>query len=60
MKIIFDPRAAGMCPLSPEMLTDEFVEAVEKAMRILSKTRAGREFIEAQSVLIDEYVRLHL
>ena len=60
MKVIFDPRAAGMCPLSPLELTDEFVEAVEKAMRFLVKTKEGREFIEAQSVLIDEYVRLHL
>ncbi len=60
MKIIFDPRAAGMCPLSPTELTDEFVEAVEKAMYAVCKTKAGRRFIEAQSVLIDEYVRLHL
>lgn len=60
MKIIYDPRAASMCPLMPKELTDDFVEAVYAAMRIVSKTREGRAFIEAQSVLIDEYVRMHL
>ncbi len=60
MKIIYDPRATAMCPLSPEDLCDEFVEAVTRAMRAVVKTREGRAFIEAQSELIDEYVRLHL
>ncbi len=60
MKIIFDPRAAFMCPLRPEELTDEFINATERAMRAIVKTKEGRAFIEAQSALIDEYVRLHL
>ena len=60
MKIIFDPRATYMCPLLPEELTDEFIEAVGRAMRAIVKLKEGRAFIEAQSALIDEYVRLHL
>ncbi len=60
MKIIFDPRAASMCPLEPAALTDDFIEKVERAMRAIVKTKEGKAFIEAQSLLIDEYVRLHL
>jgi len=60
MKIIYDPRATAMCPLTPQDLTDEFCEAVTRAMRAVVKTREGRIFIEAQSALIDEYVRMHL
>ena len=60
MKIIYDPRATAMCPLSPEDLTEEFICAVERAMRAVIKTKEGRAFIEAQSRLIEEYVRLHL
>lgn len=60
MKIIFDPRAAAMCPLRPEDLTDMFCEAVTRAMNIVVKTKEGRAFIEDQSTLIDEYVRLYL
>lgn len=60
MKIIYDPRATAMCPLTPEMLTPSFIESVTRAMRAVVKMREGREFIEAQSRLIDEYVRMHL
>ncbi len=60
MKIIYDPRATAMCPLSPEELTDEFCEAVTRAMRAVVKTKEGRAFIEAQSELIEEYVQMHL
>ncbi len=60
MRIIYDPRATAMCPLGPEHLTDEFCVAVTRAMRAVCKTKEGRAFIEAQSVLIDEYVRMHL
>ena len=49
-----------MCPLAPSDLTEEFIEAVTRAMRAVVKTKEGRMFIEAQSELIDEYVRLHL
>ncbi|MBE7063579.1 MAG: hypothetical protein E7390_07345 [Ruminococcaceae bacterium] len=60
MKIIFDPRAKAMCPLTPSDLTDKFKDAVTRAMRAVVKTKEGRMFIEAQSELIDEYVRMHL
>lgn len=60
MKIIYDPRAAAMCPLRPEDLSEAFCEAVTRSMRAVVKTKEGRAFIEAQSELIDEYVRLHL
>ncbi len=60
MKIIYDPRATAMCPLTASELTEEFIEAVTRAMRAVVKTKEGRMFIEAQSELIDEYVRLHL
>ncbi len=60
MKIVYDPRATAMCPLKPSDLCDEFVEVVTRAMRAVCKTREGRAFIEAQSELIDEYIRLHL
>ncbi len=60
MKIIYDPRAAALCPLKSEDLCPEFCEAVTRAMRAVVKTKEGRAFIEAQSELIDEYVRLYL
>ena len=60
MKIIYDPRAASMCPLKSEDLCEEFIDAVTRAMRAVVKTKEGRAFIEAQSQLIDEYVRLYL
>lgn len=60
MKIIFDPRATAMCPLLPSELTPAFIENVTRAMRAVLNLREGRAFIEAQSRLIDEYVRMHL
>ncbi len=60
MKIIYDPRAALLCPLEPSALSEEFCIAVTRAMRAVCKLREGRAFIEAQSKLVDEYVRLHL
>jgi len=60
LKIIYDPRATAMCPLTPDDLTDAFCDAVTRAMHVIVKTKEGCAFIEAQSKLIDEYVRLYL
>ena len=60
MKIIYDPRATAMCPLSPMELTPAFIQNVTRAMHAVIKLREGRAFIEEQSRLIDEYVRMHL
>lgn len=60
MKIIYDPRATAMCPLAPEELTPSFIRAVTKSMYAVVKLREVRAFIEAQSELIDMYVKFKL
>ncbi len=60
MKIIFDPRATAMCPLTPSDLTPSFIEAVTRSMRAVVKLKEARLFIEAQSELIDAYVKFKL
>lgn len=60
MKIIFDPRATAMCPLTPRDLTPDFILAVQKSMHAVMRLRKARAFIEAQSELIDTYVKFKL
>ena len=60
MRIIYDPRATAMCPLRPQELTDKFVRNVTCAMCAVEKLKSARLFIEAQSMLIDAYVKFKL
>lgn len=55
LRIIVDPRARAMCPLAGLGVKDfdpGFVSPVRRAMNMLARLRAGREFIEAQSEMI--------
>lgn len=55
IKIIFDPRAAAFCPLRKTGVLASFYKDVRLAVNVLKKFPRVREFIRAQSELIDEY-----
>lgn len=58
IKIIMDIRGRGMCPLASgadkEMLSEEFVERVTRAMRLCMCNKETRDFICALTDSIDE------
>lgn len=61
VKIITDPRARGVCPLSNTFSIDEFdngfVGAVRKAFVLLSKNKHVYEFLKRYTEYIEEYNR---
>lgn len=57
-RVVMDPRAKWMCPLTTLSLDDlapEFVHQVKAAARLLCAYRETRLFLKAQSRLIDEF-----
>lgn len=58
MKIIFDPRAVGFCPLEHKKITRKFKREVLAVARILLKVSETRDFLIAQSRLIDDYMKI--
>ena len=62
MKVIMDIRGRGMCPLASAMriedLSEEFVDAVTKAMNVCMLNRQTREFIYSLSESIDDLAKL--
>ena len=57
LKVIIDPRANGICPLSALHVSDfdpRFVSAVEMVGKVLIKNSETREFLYSFSRLIDE------
>lgn len=60
LRIILDPRANGMCPLydkGASVLSSRFVKNVTYVLRALFLVREVRQFIYAQSRLIDDYIK---
>jgi len=55
LKVIFDPRAVGFCPLENKKITRKFKKQVRNVALLLFKVSDTREFLIAQSRLIDEY-----
>jgi hypothetical protein len=62
MSIKIDPRAVPMCPLAKQFASDtldeNFVDAVVRAFRLLSKEKEIQSFVLGISRLIDEQERL--
>lgn len=57
LTVIVDPRAKSMCPLSGLYVTDfdaDFVKAVERVGKLLTKNSETRKFLESFSRMIDE------
>ncbi len=57
LKVIVDPRANGMCPLSALLLSDfdpVFVKRVENVGKLLIKNSETREFLTTFSRMLDE------
>lgn len=60
LRIILDPRAKGMCPLYDKgaaALSPRFIKNVTYVLRALFLVREVRQFIYAQSRLIDDYIK---
>lgn len=59
LEIIVDPRAKALCPLSQELLADEFdyrfINNVKKAFVLLLKNDEIKEYMQRYSEYIDEY-----
>lgn len=59
LEIIVDPRAKAVCPLSRELLADEFdygfIKNVKKAFVLLLKNPEIKEYMIKYSEYIDEY-----
>jgi hypothetical protein len=57
-----DIRANGICPLVSDKkappLNPDFIKAVRKAVRLLSKDPEILEFIDKLSRILDEYAQL--
>lgn len=56
MKIIFDPRAVGFCPLEHKNITRKFKKQVSIVANMLLKVSETRDFLIAQSRLIDDFL----
>ena len=56
LKVIYDPRAVNFCPLEKMHITNAFKEKVWKVSSLLFKASDTREFIIAQSRLIDDFM----
>lgn len=57
VKVIVDPRAKGMCPLSALYVEDfepMFVEAVEKVEKILTENEETKKFLVSFSRMLDD------
>lgn len=57
LKVIVDPRANGMCPLSGLLVSDfdpGFVKAVERVGKILAKNSETKKFLQSFSRMIDD------
>lgn len=56
LRIIIDPRGASLCPLYKKGVSNEFSIAVTKAAKCLYAIKECREFLFAQSGLIDDFL----
>ena len=58
LEIIVDPRAKALCPLSRELMADEFdykfINNVKKAFVLLMKNKEIKEYMTSYSEYIDE------
>lgn len=61
LEVIIDPRAKGICPLAKGLHLDEFdtgfVSNVEKAFRLLMRSRLFAAFMTEYSAYLDEFRR---
>ena len=59
LQIIIDPRSRGLCPLYESGVDGEFIAAVARAAKILYAEPECREYLYAQSQLIDDYIKFY-
>ena len=60
VQVIFDPRAVGFCPLEHKKITKKFKRQVNEVTNLLLKVSETRDFLIAQSRLIDDYMKIGL
>ena len=60
-KLIFDPRAKSVCPLTGlsdiEELDGEFIKKTTKVIKLLLKFEKTRAFLEALTDILDDYLK---
>ena len=63
-KLIFDPRAKGLCPLLDlgdlSQLDKEFILKTEKTIKLLLKFKETRLFLESLCDILDDYLMFNL
>lgn len=60
VQVIFDPRAVNFCPLEHKKITRKFKRQVMEVTNLLLKVSETRDFLIAQSRLIDDYMKIGL
>ena len=58
LQVIYDPRAVDFCPLEHKKLTRKFKMQVHKVAHMLFKISETKDFLIAQSRLVDDYINL--
>ena len=56
LQVIYDPRAVDFCPLEHKKLTRKFKMQVHKVAHMLFKISETKDFLIAQSRLVDDYI----
>lgn len=63
-KLIFDPRAKGLCPLCElsdfSQLDREFLRKTENVVRLLMKFKETKVFLESLTDILDDYLKFRI